>query len=172
MTPVPEISIIFGDLGIDKCWLSASSTTLSLLGFPNAGYRTRSSALHVGDHSSCSNGFEPLPRYATLQTDLFLWGCVVYELMTGNHPGDGQGLESEDVESLVSRRELPCLETVYIGNVVRNCWADAITSAAGLVVAVRKAATAMGVAFGDDDEVVDLSLEGLIIQPDETHDQD
>jgi serine/threonine protein kinase len=89
MAPVPKISIIFGDLGIDKCWLSASGTTLSLLGFPNAGYRTRSSALHVSDHSSCSNGFEPLPKYATLQTDLFLWGCVVYEIMIRYYPGHG-----------------------------------------------------------------------------------
>jgi serine/threonine protein kinase len=163
MTPVPKISIIFGDLSIDKCWLSSSGTILSLLGFLNAGYRTRSSCLHVGRHRTCYNGFDPLPRYATMQTDLFMWGCVVYELMTGHYPGQGQGLEWKDVALLVPRREWPRLETMYLGDVVRRCWADEITSAAGLVVAVRKALTDMGAVIGDEDEVRDVSLEGLTI---------
>jgi hypothetical protein len=163
MTPVPKISIIFGYLSIGQCWLSSSGTSLSLLGFLNAGYRTRSSCLHVGNHSICSNGFEPLPQYATMQTDLFLWGSVVYELMTGHYPGNGQGLEWEDIKMLVSRREWPRLEKAYLGDVVRKCWADEITSATELVNAVRKAATDMGIALNDDDDMLDLSLEGLTI---------
>jgi hypothetical protein len=170
MTPVPKISIVFGDLIIENCWLSASGTSLSLLGFLNAGYRTRSSCLHFGDHSLSSYGFDPLPKLATMQTDLFLWGSIVYELMTSHHPSQGQGLEWVDIKTLVSRREWPRLETVYLGNVVRKCWADEITSAVELVVALRKAVTDMGVALGDDDEILDLSLEGLKIQPDaDTH---
>ena len=170
MKPVPKISIIFGDLSIDKCWLSPLGTSLSLLGFLNAGYRTRSSCLHVGDHNVCSNGFEPFPKYATMQTDLFLWGSVVYELMTGHYPGDGQGLEWKDIEVLVSRREWPRLETMYLGDVVRKCWADEITSAAELMVAVRRALTEMGVMLEADDEILDVSLAGLTIRPDaDTH---
>ena len=170
MKPVPKISIIFGDLSIDKCWLSPLGTSLSLLGFLNAGYRTRSSCLHVGDHNVCSNGFEPFPKYATMQTDLFLCGSVVYELMTGHYPGDGQGLEWKDIEVLVSRREWPRLETMYLGDVVRKCWADEITSAAELMVAVRRALTEMGVMLEADDEILDVSLAGLTIRPDaDTH---
>jgi serine/threonine protein kinase len=173
MTPVPKISIIFGDLSIDKCWLSPSGTTLSLLGFLNAGYRTRSSALHVGDHSLSTSGFIPLPKNPTMQTDMFPWGSVVYELMTGHWPGQGQGLEWQDADMLVSRRQWPCLETMYLGDVVRKCWTDEITSAAELVVAVRKTVTDMGVALGGDDEILNLSLEGLKIQPQaETHEHD
>ena len=147
MTPVPKISIIFGDLSVDQCWLSSSGPSLSLLGFLNAGYRTRSSCLYIGDHSTRYNGFEPLHRYATMETDLFLWGCVVYELMTGHCPGDGQGLESR-----------------------RKCWADEITSAVKLVFAVRRGLTEMGVVLREDDKVPDVSLDGLRIQPDaDTH---
>jgi hypothetical protein len=75
-------------------------------------------------------------------------------------------LESEDVESLVYRREWPCLERRYLGDVVRNYWAGEIASAAGLVVAVRNAVMDLGVGLGDDDELVDLGLEGLMVQPD------
>ena len=166
MTPVPKISIILGDLSIDQCWLSSSGPSLSLLGFLNAGYRTRSSCLHVVDHNVCFNGFEPLPKYATMQTDLFLWGSVVYELMTDHFPGDGQGLEWKDIEVLVSRRECPRLETMYLGDVVLKCWAEEITSAAELMVAVRRALTEMGVVLEADDEILDVSLEGLTTRPD------
>jgi hypothetical protein len=36
MTPVPKISIVFADLNLEKCWLSPSGKSLSLLGFLNA----------------------------------------------------------------------------------------------------------------------------------------
>lgn len=167
MTPVPKITIIFGDLDLEKCFLSPSGTTLSLLGFVNSGYRTRSSALHLGNFLY-GYGFRPLPRDVTLQTDLFLWGSVVYELMTGHYPGNGQGLEYKDKSTMVSRREWPRLETMYLGDVVRKCWAGDITSAAELVVAVRKAVTDLGVVLGEDDVIEDLSLalEGLNLRPD------
>jgi serine/threonine protein kinase len=173
ITPVPKISIVFGDLSIEKCWLSPSGTTLSLLGFLDAGYRTRSSPLHVGDHSLSTPWFNPLSKNPTMQTDLFPWGSVVYELMTGHWPGQGQGLEWQDADMLVSRREWPRLETMCLGDVVRKCWADEITSAAELVVAVRKAVTNMGVVLGDEDEILNLGLEGLKIQPDaDAHEHD
>ena len=105
MTPVPKITIIFGDLDLDKCWLSPSGTTLSLLGFVNAGYGTRSSASHLGSFS-CGYEFRPLDidKAPSLQTDLFLWGSVVYELMTGHYSGDGQGLDSADMSTGVTTR--------------------------------------------------------------------
>jgi hypothetical protein len=59
---------------------------------------------------------------------------------------------------------------MYLGDVVRKCWTDEITSAAELVIALRKAVTDMGVVLGDDDEILNLSLDGLKIQPDaDTH---
>ena len=40
------------------------------------------------------------------------------------------------------------------------------TNAAALVVAVRRALTEMGVVLEADDEILDVSFEGLTIQPD------
>lgn len=162
-SPAPVTSIVFGDLRLDSCWLPSSGRSLSVLGFQHAGFRTRSGPLHAGDIGLSRRGFQPQGRDPTLQTDLFLWGCVVYELMTGYWPGEGQGLGLEDQDFLVSRQEWPRLEAVYLGDVVRKCWTGEVTSAAELFGLVREAIAGLGVLVGDDDEIVDLSLEGLTV---------
>jgi hypothetical protein len=55
---------------------------------------------------------------------------------------------------------------MYLSDVVRKCWAGEIESAEEIVGAVRKTVMAMGVVLGGDDEVVDLSLDGLTVKPD------
>lgn len=161
MEPAPKISIIFGDLDVESCWLSTSGTSLSVLGFLHSGYRTRNSALHLGDLGSQS--FRPQTKVPTLQTDLFLWGCVIYEIMTGHWPGEGQGLSLDEQSSLVSHQQWPRLESMYLGDVVRKCWMEEITGAAELLVAVRTAITDLGVVIGSNEEILDLGLEGLAI---------
>lgn len=163
--PAPKISIAFGDLGVDDCWLDASGTSLSLLGFLRSSFRTRSSPQHIGNIGLSGRDFQPLGRRGvpSLQTDVFYWGCVVYELMTGYWPGEGQGLAQEEMESLVSRREWPRLETEYLGDVVRKSWTGEVTSAAELWRAVRGAITESGVVVGDNDEIIDIALDGMTI---------
>lgn len=168
-SPSPKISIVFGDLSIDSCWLSPK-LSLSVLGFLNSGFRTRSGPLHVG-HINAIEAFQPLQgllrgqqaSQPTLQTDLFLWGCVVYELMTGSWPGHGQNLSSREMGSLIPGREWPRLETEYLGDVVRKCWTGDITSAAELLAMVRRSITDLGSVIGEDDEVQDLNIQNLII---------
>lgn len=162
--PAPHLSIVLGALEVESCWLSASGTSLSVLGFLNAEYRTRSSPLFDGD-LDCSMDFRPIveDKRPTMQSDLFLYGCVVYELMTSHWPGEGQGLSEQETSLLVSRREWPRLETIYLGDVVRKCWTGEITSAADLLLAVRETLAVLGIVIGRDDEIVGLDLEGLKI---------
>lgn len=166
--PTPKIEVVFGDLSVDSCWLTSPTRSLSVLGFLKSGFRTRSGPLHHGDISD-GEAFQPLrgvrgPAYRpTLQTDLFLWGCVVYELITGHWPGNGQGLSWQEKSSLISRREWPRLEIEYLGNVVHMCWAGELTSAAELLAAVRRGITDLGAVIGDNDEVQYLNMEDLTI---------
>lgn len=168
--PAPKIAISFGDLNIDSCWLSSkeSGLSLSLMGFVRSSFRTRSSPEYVGDIVPGSS-FEPLAgvshsaRKPTPQTDIFLWGCVVYELMTGSWPGDGQGLSHQDIQTLVSRQEWPRLETEYLGDIVRKCWSREITSAAELLATVRQSVQEFGVVVGESDQVVELDVVNLTI---------
>lgn len=161
--PSPEISIAFGELLVESCWLNASGTSLSLLGFIQSVVRTRRRGPYDGGMGYSGQYFQPckigaMPR---LETDVFLWGCVVYELMTGYWPGEGQELEYGDKKALVSRKEWPRLEARYLGDLVRKCWSGEITSAAEILSAVRTAVTHLGVVVGDDDEVGDLTIDGL-----------
>jgi len=166
--PSPKVTIAFGDLGVENCWLDASGTSLSVLGFLHStfrGFRPGSIGLYAGGIGYSGNIFQPLKIGAlpTLETDVFLCGCVVYELMTGYWPGEGQELEHEDQKALVVRQQWPRLEAEYLGEVVRKCWTGEITSAAEVLIAVRIAITDMGVVVGDDDEIVDLAMDGLTI---------
>ena len=163
--PSPKISIAFGDLQVESCWLDASGTVLSVLGFLQSTVRTRRAGPYVGGIGYSGQYFQPLKIGAvpTLETDVFLWGCVVYELMTGYWPGEGQGLEHADKKELASRQEWPRLEGEYLGDVVRRCWTGEITSAAELVGAVRAAIADLGVVVEDDDGIVGVSIDGLTV---------
>lgn len=70
-------------------------------------------------------------------------------------------MAQEEMESLVSRREWPRLETEYLGDVVRKSWTGEVTSAAELWRAVRGAITESGVVIGDNDEILDVALDGM-----------
>lgn len=126
--------IVIGDLSTAHCWLSGSpALSLSLVGFLDASIRDRSSGvLYLGGTSS-SEPFHPfnvrLPgsRRApepSVRTDLFLWGCVVYELMVGHWPGHEEGTRRswDEMSQMITRQEWPELEREYLGEVVRKCW--------------------------------------------------
>lgn len=163
--PSPKVAIAFGDLSVESCWLNASGTSLSILGFLQSTFRTRWTGPYAGGIGYNGEDFQPLKMGAvpTLETDVFLWGCVVYELMTGYWPGEGQGLNDEVKEALVSRQEWPTLEARYLGEVVRECWTGGITSAAKLLSAVRTAISGMGVVVGHNDNIADLAIDDLTI---------
>lgn len=119
--------IVFGDLCIETCWLSAPALSISLVGFINAGFRiTPSGYLCEGD-SSRPEPFHPShlqkrPVVPTIKTDLFLWGCLVYELMTRLWPGQGIAKSDAEIKSIITERRWPQLEREYLGDMVRRCW--------------------------------------------------
>lgn len=126
--------IVIGDLSTAHCWLSGSPTlSLSLVGFLDASFRDRSSGVLCLGGTSSSEPFHPVnvrqpgSRRApepSVGTDLFLWGCVVYELMVGHWPGheEGSGRSWDDMSQMIARQEWPGLGREYLGEVVRKCW--------------------------------------------------
>ena len=58
----------------------------------------------------------------TMQTDLFLWGCLIYELMTSFWPRHERGRQRGEIKQMIVRREWPALEREYLGEIVRRCW--------------------------------------------------
>ncbi|KAL1880757.1 hypothetical protein Daus18300_001371 [Diaporthe australafricana] len=135
--------IVIGDLSTAHCWLSGA-LSLSLVGFLDASFRDKSSGLQYLGGTSSSELFHPLnarqpgSRRApepSVQTDLFLWGCVVYELMVGHWPGHEHGAARSwaDMGQMISRQEWPELEGEYLGDVVRRCWTGGYESSERLL---------------------------------------
>lgn len=161
--------IVIGDLGTAHCWLSASpALSLSLVGFLDASFRDKSSGvLYLGGTSS-SEPFHPLnvrlpgsrrvPE-PSVQTDLFLWGCVVYELMVGHWPGHEEGASRswDDMSHMIARQEWPELEREYLGEMVLKCWTGGYESSQRLRMALLEFLQAGGWQVKDDD---DLQFDG------------
>ncbi|KAJ4414285.1 hypothetical protein N0V82_008014 [Gnomoniopsis sp. IMI 355080] len=111
-------SVVFGDLRTDACWLSQPGLALSLVGFLDAGFRSPaiSSGTQYNGSSWRDEPFHPLhvPRFQavvpTVRTDLFLWGCLVYELMTGLWPGSGSSTPHAQTQQMLVTRQWPALK--------------------------------------------------------------
>ncbi|KAF1937733.1 hypothetical protein EJ02DRAFT_475944 [Clathrospora elynae] len=96
--------IVFGDLDLRQCWLSSDShLSLSLVGFVHAGFRRSTDGAWYDGRQTNAAWFHPLEHQSnsTTQTDLFLYGCVVYELITGAWPGD-RLVSSTGIEHVVN----------------------------------------------------------------------
>ncbi|KAH8781202.1 hypothetical protein F5883DRAFT_539605 [Diaporthe sp. PMI_573] len=134
--------IILGDLSTAHCWLYGTggrALSLSLVGFLDASFRDRYSGIKYLGGASSSEPFHPLnirqpgvrrSPEPSMQTDLFLWGCVVYQLMVGHWPGHegGAGRSWADMDQMIPRQEWPELERDYLGQVVRRCWTGEVES--------------------------------------------
>lgn len=101
--------IVFGDVNLAHCWLSSNShLSLSLVGFLNAEFRRSTNGVwYDGGHTN-AEWFHPLKHQSnpTSQTDLFLYRCVLYELMTGAWPGTRLTSKSgPEIARMVLRKE-------------------------------------------------------------------
>lgn len=57
--PSPKISIAFGDFGVEFCWLNASGTSLSVLGFLQSAVRTARAGPYIGCIGYSDRCFQP-----------------------------------------------------------------------------------------------------------------
>jgi serine/threonine protein kinase len=149
--------VIFGDLNLVDCWLSSDShLSLSLVGFVNAGFNYKERWSHIIDGTRTNwDNFHPLEHQAnpTKQTDLFLYGCTVYELMTGFWPVSRSGIcSSRETAAMISRKEWPLLEAECMGEIVHKCWNDEYASVQEVRAAVVAFLEGLGWEIeGDDD---------------------
>lgn len=151
-------SVVLGDLRTDACWLSQPDLALSLVGFLDAGFRSPavSSGAQYNGTSWRDEPFHPLhvPRFqaglATVQTDLFLWGCLVYELMTGVWPGSGSSTSRAQAKEMLATRQWPALEEEYLGRIIRRCWDNAYVDAIGVMADLVSTLEADGLEINGD----------------------
>jgi serine/threonine protein kinase len=141
LTFVHAHDVIFGDLDLSQCWLSSDADlSLSLAGFVHASFKYRARWDRViPAYRTNPNGFHPLEhqREATKQTDIFLFGCVLYQIMTGFWPATQSELSGWQQEaSLILQQAWPLLEEEYMGEIVHKCWNNKFTSTEQLKAAI------------------------------------
>ncbi|KAF2272704.1 uncharacterized protein EI97DRAFT_504088 [Westerdykella ornata] len=126
--------IVFGLLTQQNCWVSTEQRIsedysrhsgrprLFLFGFVDAGF-DRYPGSWVNSPYCYHDDREEEP---TQQTDLYLYGCLLYEFMVGvAHDTPLQW----DIGDRVKARQWPSLETEYMGDIVRKCWTGEVGSA-------------------------------------------
>lgn len=136
--------IVIGDLSTAHCWLSGSrALSLCLVGFLNASFRDRNAELQYLGGTSSNEPFHPLNARQpgsrrspepSVQTDLFLWGSIVYELMVGQWPRHQEGLGRSwgDMDQMTFSQQWLELERKYLGEMVIKCWTGGYESSQSL----------------------------------------
>jgi serine/threonine protein kinase len=58
----------------------------------------------------------------TIRGELHTFGSTIYEIITGNGPYRNLGLESEEIERLIEKRQYPDVSDIDLGDVIKRCW--------------------------------------------------
>jgi serine/threonine protein kinase len=158
-------NIVLSDFNLEHCWLSSDAhMSLSIVGFVNAGFWRRD--IGVWYHCSRTSGecFHPLNWTSddtTQQTDVFVYGCLVYELMTGFRPGEHMGKSEAEIAMMVSRKDWPPLETEHMGEIVRKCWAGDFEDAAQVKTEVVAFLERLGWSIEGNDDLQGFNVANL-----------
>ncbi|KAI7759970.1 hypothetical protein LZL87_010392 [Fusarium oxysporum] len=122
--------IAYGEIIEESCWIAARSLSIALAGFSGSDFHDPSTGLNLPGHFFSGIEFSPqnLPlkravRYPTRKTDMFMFGRLVYELMTSYLPGNGIGRDWGETERLMAEQDwMPDLEDEFMGKIVHKCW--------------------------------------------------
>lgn len=110
--------------------------------------------LKIIDFEGCSmDGKEATAGYkwynrkddsVTLQSDIFAYGCVVYQILTGR-PTFHELTESDDRSNLVRRRcaqhRFPDIQGLLLSDVILRCWSGSFKSMAEVISALDSTST-------------------------------
>ena len=158
--------IAYGEIIEACCWLSAESLDMSLAGFYGSEFHDPSTGWNCPGWFFTSNEFSPksLPpsrsvRKPTLKTDMFMFGRLVYCIMTSHMPGEGMGRKSGETARLLRDEDwMPDLEDEFLGSILHKCWRFDYKNIEELQSEVRALVESHGWSIVED------KLEGLDIE--------
>ncbi|KAG4274677.1 hypothetical protein FPRO04_09041 [Fusarium proliferatum] len=127
---IHSYGIAYGEIIEESCWLTTGSLSIALAGFIGADFHDPSRGANLPGHFFSGIEFSPenLPyerreKYPTRKTDMYVFGRLVYVLMTSHLPGDGIGRNWGETERLMEEEDwMPDLEDEFMGKIVHKCW--------------------------------------------------
>ncbi|KAK7897036.1 hypothetical protein LTR67_004924 [Exophiala xenobiotica] len=140
-----EKGIVQADVGcynmmlIRACGLTIlmGSDCLKLIDFGGA-------SIDGGEHGSCYQwySYRRSTPEVSKQTDIFAFGCVVYEILTGRHPYhefEASDNRSHLVEQLYEENQFPDITNLPLGQLMQGCWHGTFNSMTEVVQALEAA---------------------------------
>ncbi|RBA15498.1 hypothetical protein FPRO05_12572 [Fusarium proliferatum] len=119
--------IAYGEINGENCWITAGSLSISLAGFVGSEFHDPSTRYNLSGWFFTDTDYAPdkLPldravKVPTLKTDMFYFGSLVYEFMTGRMPGLEDSRETRRL--IVEEDWMADLEDRFMGKIVRKCW--------------------------------------------------
>ncbi|KAF5653818.1 hypothetical protein FHETE_11371 [Fusarium heterosporum] len=123
-------NIAYGVFFEESCWISAESLDISLAGFIASDFRDPEKSWQFRGDFITGHEFSPesLPpsrmvRDPTLGTDMFMFGNLIYRIMTSCEPGEGRGHALGETARLMRDEDwMPDLEDEFMGKFLHKCW--------------------------------------------------
>jgi hypothetical protein len=120
--------IAYGEIIQASCWISAESLDISLAGFIGSEFHDPATGSHCPGWFFGGYEFSPasLPlsrrvTVPTLATDMFMFGRMVYCIMTSRMPGEE--MDHREIERLMKDEDwMPDLEDEFMGRILHKCW--------------------------------------------------
>lgn len=138
-----EKGIVQADVGCHNMMLKRAcgimvwteSDCLKLIDFGGA-------SIDGGEHGSCYQwyNYRPSTPEVSKQTDIFAFGCVIYEILTGRHPYhqfEASENRSHIVKQLYEENQFPDTTNLPLGHVMQGCWHRTFTSMDEVVQALK-----------------------------------
>lgn len=158
--------IAYGEITDATCWLSSPSLSISLAGFLGAEFQDVEKNWNFPGYFYSGEDFSPkyskhehASKSPTVKTDIFIFGRIVYLMMTSQSPGDGMDKSWEEISQMVRDEDWPAIEPEYLGNILHKCWNFRYERMEEVTSELKAAIQAQGWEIKGDDELEGLDLD-------------
>ena len=96
--------------------------------------------------TSCYEWFSyrPSTPEVSIQTDIFAYGCALYEIETGRNPHhelNGFDDRNRRIKELYQQKAFPCVAHLVLGKVIQGCWNSEFVSMSEVIRSLPKSNT-------------------------------
>ena len=138
---IHKMGIIHADVGCHNAILTKKER-VKIIDFEGC-------SIDGGEADSCYEWFSYRPSIpaTSKQTDIFAFGCAMYEIMTGKLPhGDLETSECRDslVEQRYKDNQFPDVANMPLGQLMNHCWDGTINSMEQVIQALEMASVEAG----------------------------